>query len=258
MEDIILVAEEQDHYKFLEHFSKILKMKADGPYGMTLPGTLFYLKTKLTFDEQGLEIAASSKYVPPHSSLDVFDATVVEEDERLGSEESKRFRSALGLCLYLSQERIDVQRSVRILSTYMASPTKTAMAAIKKLTMYLQTTQDMALRFEKTEGQCSVFGRWKHLTSEQVSRGAHAHSLKLFSDSDWASSKASRKSTSSGLMLHNGNCVHSHSRGQTSIALSSMEAEVLAATSLLAEGIAVKQALQFCLGAKRIQETTVK
>ena len=116
MEDIILVAEEQDHYKFLEHFSKILKMKADGPYGMTLPGTLFYLKTKLTFDEQGLEIAASSKYVPPHSSLDVFDATVVEEDERLGSEESKRFRSALGLCLYLSQERIDVQRSVRILS----------------------------------------------------------------------------------------------------------------------------------------------
>ena len=244
VDDIILVAEEQDHYKFLEHFSKILKMKADGPYGTSLPGTLFYLKRKLTFDERGLEIAASSKYVPKllsvlklqdrrgrgapsHSSLDVFDATVAREDERLNSEESKLFRSALGLCLYLSQERIDIQHSVRILSTYMASPTKAAMAAINKLTKSLQTTQDMVLRFEKTEEQGSVFCRWKHLSSEQVRRGAHAHCLELFSDSDWASSKASKKS-----------------------ALSSMEAEVLAATSLLAEGIALKQALQFLLGCK--------
>ena len=58
------------------------------------------------------------------------------------------------------------------------------------------------------------------------------------------------KSTSSGLIFHNGNCVHSHSGGQTSIALRSMEAEVLAATGLLAEGVALKQALQFSLGCK--------
>ena len=36
--------------------------------------------------------------------------------------------------LYLSQERIGVQHSVRLLSSYIATPTKTAMAAIKKLT----------------------------------------------------------------------------------------------------------------------------
>ena len=30
----------------------------------------------------------------------------------------------VGLCLYLSQERIDVQHSVRLLATYMAKPTK--------------------------------------------------------------------------------------------------------------------------------------
>ena len=45
----------------------------------------------------------------------------------------------------------------------------------------------------------------------------------------------------------NGHGVHSHSRAQASIALSSMEAEVLAATGLLAEGICLKQALQFVL-----------
>ncbi|CAK9048969.1 Reverse transcriptase Ty1/copia-type domain-containing protein, partial [Durusdinium trenchii] len=69
VDDIILVAEEQNHHKFLEHFSKILKMKADGPYGMTAPGTLFYFKRNLTFDEQGLEISASSKYAPKLLSM---------------------------------------------------------------------------------------------------------------------------------------------------------------------------------------------
>ena len=57
------------------------------------------------------------------------------------------------------------------------------------------------------------------------------------SDSNWATSKVSRRSTSSGLVYLNGCCIYSHSRAQTSIALSSMEAGVLAATSLATEGI---------------------
>lgn len=142
----------------------------------------------------------------------------------------------IGLCLCLSPETIDIQHSVRLLASYMANPTQTAVAAIKKLTTYLQPTQDMALRGERSEGQTSMFCRWKHLSVEntRIRRGGREHCLELFSDSDWASSRSSRKSTSSGLVFHSGNCIHSHSRGQASIALSSTEAEVLAATSLLA------------------------
>ena len=129
------------------------------------------------------------------------------------------------------------------------NPTKTAMAAVKKLTGYLQNTSDMSLRFERAETYNTVFNRWKHLDPD--CRASHkAHNIELFSDSDWASSKSTRKSTSSGLIFHNGHCIHSHSRGQLSVALSSMEAEILAATGLLAEGISVKQALQFLLGCK--------
>ena len=40
--------------------------------------------------------------------------------------------------------------------------------------------------------------------------------------------------------------IHSHSRSQTSIALSSCEAELLAATGL-AEGLQLKQLVRFCL-----------
>ena len=49
---------------FVGHFSKKLKLKADGPCGVERPGTLFYLKRRITFDEGGLEIAANKKYVP--------------------------------------------------------------------------------------------------------------------------------------------------------------------------------------------------
>ncbi|CAK8995861.1 Retrovirus-related Pol polyprotein from transposon TNT 1-94 [Includes: Protease [Durusdinium trenchii] len=69
IDDIILVGEEACHRLFVEHFSKKLKLKADGRYGVEKPGTLFYLKRRITFDEEGLEIAANKKYVPKLSSL---------------------------------------------------------------------------------------------------------------------------------------------------------------------------------------------
>ena len=53
-------------------------------------------------------------------------------------------------------------------------------------------------------------------------------------------------------MFLNGLMIHSHSRSQTSIALSSCEAELLAATGLLAEGLQLKQLVRFCL---RLEES---
>ena len=72
--------------------------------------------------------------------------------------------------------------------------------------------------------------------------------LELYSDSDWASCEVSRRSTSSGLIFFNSCLIHSHSRSHTSVSLSSMEAEILAATSLPTEAIYVKQVLQFLVG----------
>ena len=267
IDDIILVGEEACHRLFVEHFSKKLKLKADGPYGVEKPGTVFYLKRRITFDEEGLEIAANKKYapklsgllgvqerrergVPSNATLDVYDAETTPEEEFLCAKEAQMFRSALGILIYLSQERLDIQHVTRILSSYMSRPTKTALSAIKKVACYLQGTSDMVLRYEQTDEFTTVFSRWKHL-DVGVKASHKPHVLELFSDSNWATSKSSRKSTSSGLIFHNGHCIHSHSRGQMSIALSSMEAEVLAATGLLAEGIMLKQSLQFLLGCRQ-------
>ena len=79
---------------------------------------------------------------------------------------------------------------------------------------------------------------------EQESSG-RAHLFELFTDSDWAGSAHSRKSTSAGILCLNSIVMHSHSRAQKSIALSSCEAELLALTGGLSETLLVKQVWEF-------------
>ena len=71
------------------------------------------------------------------------------EPERLVGENAALFRSALGLILYIAQDRVDIQFSTKVLATYMAHPCVKAMAAIKHLALYLDGTADAGIFFEK-------------------------------------------------------------------------------------------------------------
>ena len=78
------------------------------------------------------------------------------------------------------------------------------------------------------------------------------HLLEVFSDSDWAGSKSTRKSTSSGTMFLDGQVIYTSSRNQKSVALSSGEAEYYAGASAASDSILLKEAIQFLTG-KRCQ-----
>ena len=130
----------------------------------------------------------------------------MKESGRLDAEESSKFRSGLGICLYVAQERVDIQFAVRLLSSYMANPTKNAMNALKKLTSYLQLTGDTIMKYNVVNTKCTVFTRWQHLDVEgQPTQRDYV--IELFSDSDWASSKTTRRSTSSGVIFLKGHCI---------------------------------------------------
>ena len=191
-----------------------------------------------------------NKTLPYHPGLDTYDPKSVDEKELLSEEDAKKFRSGLGICLYLSHDRIDIQFAVKILSSYMSRPTKNAYCGLRKLACYLKSTADFEIEFSGSYEYQSIFDRWGQHEGDPQRRARY--NLELFSDSDWATSKSSRKSTSAGIMFLNGLMIHSHSRSQTSIALSSCEAELLAATGLLAEGLQLKQLVRFCL---RIEES---
>ena len=64
--------------------------------------------------------------------------------------------------------------------------------------------------------------------------------IDAISDSDWAGDKASRKSTSGGLLVVGGVAVKSWSITQKSIATSSAEAEYYALTKAIAEGLGLQ------------------
>ena len=259
IDDLLVVGSKEFILGFHGELSKELKLKIEGPLQCGDEGSIYYLKRELQFTEHGIYVAPSSRYiprlleilkikdrrgrtVPHHGCLEIFDAASIADDEFLNGDEAKVFRSALGICIYLSQERCDIQHPVRILASYMARPTKTAMSAVKKLGSYLMWTKEMKLYYGKAELYQSVMQRW---FGGQQRLESKPFMLELFSDSDWATCKTSRRSTSSGLIFLNSCLIHSHSRAQNSVSLSSIEAEILAATGLLVEGIYIKQVLQF-------------
>ena len=68
--------------------------------------------------------------------------------EELDEKGKHRFRSAMGTLLYLSQDRIDIQHSVRhvsSLSQYMSPPTVAAEAAVRHVILHLKGPPDLGI-----------------------------------------------------------------------------------------------------------------
>ena len=72
-----------------------------------------------------------------------------------------------------------------------------------------------------------------------------AKKLGVFTDSDCASDQMTRKSTSGAVIMAEGMRLHAHSRGQASLALSSCEAEVIAASEGTKEALLLQEVLMF-------------
>jgi hypothetical protein len=71
--------------------------------------------------------------------------------------------------------------------------------------------------------------------------------MEVYSDSDWARYRSTRKSVSSGPICLFGNLLYSSSRTQKTIALSSAEAEIYAGVSACCDGKLMQACIQFLL-----------
>ena len=118
IDDILLVGSTEDVEWFESEFNKVLKMKKDGPCGVGDDQTIMYLKRELEFRNNEFYLRTNRKYIPKlvemmevtdrrnktlpyHPGLDTYDPKGVDEKELLGEESAKKFRSGLGICLYL-------------------------------------------------------------------------------------------------------------------------------------------------------------
>ena len=106
----------------------------------------------------------------------------------------------------------------------MMCPTVNAMTALRHLAKYLSGVRHQALLLRRTPG------------------GLYVES---YSDSDWATNKAHRRSVSAGVIKVGGSLLFSSSRTQRIIALSSGEAELLATASNICDAMLARQCVGF-------------
>ena len=177
------------------------------------------------FELVGVKKTWKPKNVPAHSQiLECFETAELSPDR------ASTFRSAVGILLYLSCDMVECQWTIRHLAQSMSKPTEKAWIELRHLVQYLLG--------------CMSFGLLMHYRSSHESTDLL---LKIFTDSDWASNKGTRKSVSACCIMANTCLLHSASRNQGLIALSSAEAETYAGTSGTCDGLFLARRLEFFL-----------
>ena len=275
VDDLLVIGSNDDCNWFKEEISKCFTVKSDGPYSTDEKWESQYLKRTLICNESGIVVEPNKKYIPKllellkienrrgkslphHAQLESYSAERVLEKEKLGADDSRIFRGGLGICLYLAQDRPDVQESVRTLSGYMGCPTIKAMAALKHLASYLKNTMDYGVMLYKC-GPGDVLmdhlSQFCQVDSDSLRRARSDFELEVYSDSNWALCNVTRKSTTSFMVFLCGSLIFSACRTQASVALSSCEAELLAGTAAVGDAIQMSHILRFLVNETALENT---
>ena len=173
---------------------------------------IFLSQEQYTLDMlKRFDLFDSKPDVIPHLSEPI-QMNLSDEDEGvpLNPDDHATYRAMIGALLYLANlTRIDICFQVNRLSQFCHAPRAHHLIAAKRVLRYLSGTSNLALVF-------------KGNTSEKLE-------IQAFSDADWATDKASRKSISGNLIQIAGNLIHWTSKKQSLTAQSTMEAELIAA-----------------------------
>ena len=139
--------------------------------------------------------------------------------EKEGREEEKnpsKFRSLIGCLTYLVHTRPDITHSVNYLSRYMSKPNSEHMSATKRILRYIRGTSSFGLRNEKRKKN---------------------YSIQDFNDSDFTGDSDDRKSTTGQVFFIGNSAITWNTVKQNVVALSSCEAEYIAALAASCQGM---------------------
>ncbi|WCJ31588.1 Retrovirus-related Pol polyprotein from transposon RE1 [Euphorbia peplus] len=144
----------------------------------------------------------------------------IDDEEKAGKPvDIKTYRGMIGSLLYLTASRPDIHFAVCFCARYQSKPREIHDVAVKRILRYLKGTPEAGL--------------WYPCSSDFTPIG--------YTDSDYGRDKLKRVSTSGGCHFL-GECLVSwHSKKQTSVALSTAEAEYVAAGSCVSQMLWIKQ-----------------
>ena len=165
---------------------------------------------------KGIGLSAESKSVVTPGTNGPMQAGTVNLND-------SQFRMLAARCNYLAQDRPDIQYAVKEVCRKMASPDEAAWGQLKRVARYL-----------KGEGRVCY----------EYSRQQYPEEIVVWSDTDFAGCKETRKSTSGGAIMIGRHCVKTWSTTQPKIALSSGEAEYGGIVKASSEGMGVQSMLR--------------
>ncbi|GJV62149.1 putative ribonuclease H-like domain-containing protein [Tanacetum coccineum] len=154
-------------------------------------------------------------------------STPIEAHKSLGKDEEGEevdvhlYRSMIGCLMYLTASRPDIMFAVCLCARFQVTPKVSHMHAVKRIFRYLKHQPKLGLWYPKD----SPFH------------------LEAFSDSDYAGDNHDRRSTSGGCQYLGRRLVSWQCKKQTIVAISSTEAEYVAAASCCAQTMRVPFAL---------------
>jgi hypothetical protein len=211
-------------------------------YLMTVKGTLGpetgdsrvlrILNRKLWIDDNALVYEADEKHArvlcehfglgSDSKGLDspAAKSEVNEDDPPLEGGEVTEFRGLAARASYLSLDRIDLMFAAKEVCREMAAPRASSWGKLKRLARYVLAHPRAEWRFP--------FGVFSTMN------------LKVHSDSDWAGCRATRKSTSGGMISIDGTALKAWSSTQATVATSSGEAELQALVKAASEGLGMQ------------------
>ena len=237
--------------RLLKKVGEKLTLLIEGPFNLDNP-EFVHLKRRRTVTPEGLWIAPSENHLKKLLELCGLDyksktrdtpltkeVISAEPTEELDAGEHRRFRAIVGILMYMSTDRPDIQYATNELAMCMATPTERAMEGAKHVVRYLLGTRDLKLFFPRDRRD--------------------ADDVFVMIDSDWAKDNVSRKSRSAGHIYVGGCLLYSFTRRQSVIALSSGEAEMYASASGVSEGVLLRKVLAFLgmfLGLRTVSDSS--
>jgi hypothetical protein len=172
-----------------------------------------------------LERAGMANCNPCHTPME--NRLKLCKQDGSGAVDSSEYISIIGCLRYLVNTRPDLAHSVGIVSRYMEEPSVLHWTAMKQILRYIRGTLGHGCCYKAGSGELKLTG---------------------FSDSDHAGDVDDRKSTSRIVFFLGNNLITWTSQKQKVVALSSCEAEYIAAAGAACQGVWLSRLVGYLMG----------
>src|SRR3954468_23942021 len=202
-------------------------------FEMSMMGELkYFLGIQINQTSDGTYVH-QTKYVKEHlKKFNLFESKeaktpmhptcILGKDEVSKKVDQKLYRGMIGSLLYLTASRPDILFSVCLCARFQSDPRESHLIAVKRILRYLKGTTNVGLVYRKSQ----------------------EYNLVGFCDADYAGDRIERKSTSGSCQFLGSHLISWYSKKQATIALSTTEAEYVAAADCSTQMLWMKSQLE--------------